>query len=68
MDATGGADMNRDKFKDRRGDEYSFVYYNSGEVDVRKKKKNGSVFQVSYSDEAVDRLKDFLNGIKVKRE
>lgn len=60
--------MDRDKFTDRRGDEYSFVHYNSGEMDVRKKKKRGSIFHVSFSDEAVERLGGFLDGIKVRGE
>ena len=60
--------MDRDKFTDRRGDEYIFTYHSTGEMDVRKKKKKGGVFLVSYSGEAVDRLREFLNGIKVKEE
>ena len=60
--------MKRDKFTDSRGDEYSFVHYSSGEVDVKRKKKRGGIFHVSFSDEAVERLKEFLNGIPVKQE
>jgi hypothetical protein len=48
-------------FTDRRGDKYTFVEYSTGEIKVSQEPK-GSVglHQIDFSEEAVEKLKEFL--------
>lgn len=54
--------MNRLNFKDRRGDEYTFLRYNTNDVRVTKRSKvsDGS-HQIDLSAEAVEKLETFLD-------
>lgn len=54
--------MKRINFKDGRGDEYTIALYNTNDVKVRKKKAHSPGFhEIEFSDEAIERLQDFLD-------
>jgi len=53
--------MKRLNFKDRRGDEYTFIQFSTGEVKVTKKQKAGAgaIREIDFSAEAIEKLKGF---------
>lgn len=53
--------MNRLNFKDWRGDEYTFLQHNTGEIKVTKKSrlKEGS-HVIDFSSEAIEKFQEFL--------
>lgn len=54
--------MNRLNFKDRRGDEYTFIQYSTNDVKVTKKSVlRTGLHQIEFSAEAVELFKDFTS-------
>ncbi len=54
--------MNRINFKDRRGDEYTFLQFNMGDLKITKKSRfsDGS-HKIDFSAEAAEKLHKFLH-------
>jgi hypothetical protein len=53
--------MNRLNFKDSRGDEYTYIRYNTGEAKVTKKSRVNDGYRIiDLSAEAVEKLYEFL--------
>ncbi len=53
--------MKQRTFVDRRGDEYKFIKYSTGEI-IIKKQRVGIIQSITISDEAVVQLLNFLGG------
>lgn len=53
--------MKRLNFKDSRGDNYTFVLYNTNDVKITKlRRRNTGIHQIELSAETVERFREFL--------